>query len=481
MGKNSFLNRKAFFIFFILFLNFKFLKTSQKPFRIYFHQAFSKNNNPLNSNIAYNTSLSNQEIFNYYYNHNMITKICIGNPKNCYNIEISFSSKRTWICGSESENINKKYFYTSKSTSFKKINGPEKVMTSQGIKTGNYSKDILKIGNNSIHNEYFDFFLVEECSDKDFGELGIGIDNYFSSNFSHLSIIEQLKQKKLIGSSIISIRYINNTYGEIKLGVNYDNLKRNFLEFNIPSIDDSIIIYQYIKSMHILKRIANINDKNEEETVFEKKINIQLFIKLSVEIDFESSLISVPEEVFDNLIDTSFGKYIHNKKLCEIKIDINPNIKYFICDNKILNTNLDKLVIFIDSDKKLIINLDDMFLPLNNKKKILFGIISEKNINYIYIGEIFLKNYVVYLDSEKKLMSFYNKDILKTVNEEKYGFIYIIIIGIFLSIVMYYMLSITCEKKNVHMETNSNVEKFLKKNYVQKKHKKLKRYKRFLQ
>ena len=481
MGKNLFLNRKIFFILFILFIKLHFLMASQKPFKIYFHLSLAKNNIPLYSNIADNTSLSNQEIFNYYYMHKMITKIFIGNPKNYFNIEISFSSKRTWICGSESQNINKNYFYSSKSTSFKKINGPEKIMTSQGIKTGNYSKDILKIGNNSIHNEYFDFFLVEECSEKDFGELGFGIDNYFSSNFSHLSIIEQLKQKKLIMSSIISIRYINNTFGEIKLGVNYDNLKRKFLEFNIPTIDDSIIITQYIKSMHILKQITNINDKNEEETVFEKKINIKLLNKLSVEIDFGSSLISVPEEVYDNLIDTSFGKYIHNKKLCEIKIDINPNIKYFICDNKILNTNLDKLVIVFESDKKIIINLDDIFLSLNNKKKLLFGIISEKNINYIYIGEIFLKNYVVYLNSEKKLMRFYNKDILKTVNEEKYGLFYLIIIGVCLSIVMYYMLSITCEKKNVHMETNSNVEKFLKKNYVQKKHKKLKRYKRFLQ
>ena len=78
-------------------------------------------------------------------------------------------------------------------------------------------------------------------------------------------------------------------------------------------------------------------------------------------------------------------------------------------------------------------------------------------------------------------MTFYNKEILKTINEEKYGFILIIFIGLCLSVVMYYMLSITCEKKNVQKETSSNMEKFLRKNYVQKKHKKLKRYKRFLQ
>lgn len=480
MLKNDFLNIKKFFII-LLYLKIPLLLSSQKPFRIYFYTSFSKDNKPIYSNIVDNQSLTNQEIFNYYYMHTIITKVYIGNPKNCFNIELSFSSKRTWICGGESQSSENNFFFSSKSTSFKKINGPEKIMTSQGIKTGNYSKDIIKIGNNSIHNEYFNFYLIEECNANDYGELGIGIDNHFSSNFSHLSIIEQLKQKKLIGSSIISVRYINNTFGEILLGVNDDNYKKKFLDFNIPSIDNSIVISPFIQSMYILKQITNVNDKSEEETVFEKKINIQLFIKLRIEIDFGSSLISVPEEVFDDLIESSFGKYIHNKKLCEIKIDINRNIKYFICDNKILNTNLDKLVIVIDSEKKLVINLDNMFLPLNNKKQILFGIISEKNINYIYIGEIFLKNYVIHLNSEKKTIQFYNKEILKEQNEEKNGFILIIFIGICLTSAMFYMLSITCERKNVQMESNSNVEKFLRKNYVKKKHKKLKRYKRFMQ
>ena len=481
MRKSFFLKNSLLFLYTSLFIKFQLILSSQKPFKIYFYNSLLNNNVPIYYNIADNSSLSNQEIFNYYYMHNIITKICIGNPKNCFYIELSFSSKRTWICDSET-NSNKNYFFAPKySSTFKKINNREKIMTSCGIKTGNYSKDIIKIGNNTLHNEFFDFFLIEDCSDNDFGELGIGIDNYFSANYSHLSIIEQLKLKKLISSSIASIRYVNNTFGEILLGVNIDNKNRNFLDFDIPSIENSIVVSPYLETLYILKKITNINDKSEEETVFEKKINIHLLNKIRFEIDFRSSLISIPEEIFDNLIDTAFGKYIHNKKLCEIKIDINPNIKYLICDKKILNTNLDKLVLEIDSETNLIINLGDIFLPLNNKKSILFGIISEKNINFIYIGEIFLKNYVIYLNREKNSMIFYDKNILKIADDEKFNFIIIIFIGISLVIVMYYMLSITCEKKSVQMVTNSNVEKFLRKNYIQKKHKKLKRYKRYMQ
>ena len=482
MKKIFFLKKSLFYLYTLLFFKFKITISSQKPFKIYFFDSLINTNVPIYNNFADNSSLSNQEIFNYYYMHNIITKICIGNPKNCFYIELSFSSKRTWICGSESGDSKKTYYFNSKSSStFKNIDNREKIMTSCGIRTGNYSKDVIKIGNNTLHNEFFNFFLIEDCNDNDFGELGIGIDNYFSYNFSQLSIIDQLKQKKLISSSIASIRYINNTFGEILLGVNYDKLNKNFLDFDIPSIDDSIVVSPYLKALYILKKITDINDKSEEETVFEKKINIKLFNKIRFEIDFKSSLISIPEEVFDNLIDSAFRKYIINKKLCEIKNDINPNIKYLICDKKIFNTNLDKLVLEIDSGEKLVIDLDDIFLPWNNKKTILFGIISEKNINYIYIGDVFLKNYVIYLNREKNSMKFYNKDILKIENNEKFSFIIIIIIGLALVIVMYYMLSITCEKKSVQMVTNSNVEKFLRKNYIQKKHKKLKRYKRFMQ
>ena len=219
---------------------------------------------------------------------------------------------------------------------------------------------------------------------------------------------------------------------------------------------------------------------SEEETVFEKRIDIQFINELQIEIDFTSSVISVPEEIFDILIEIAFAKYINKKKICEIKIDINPNIKYLICDKKILNTNLEKLVIKFDPEKNLTIYLDDIFLPLNNKKEILFGIISEKNINFIYLGEIFLKNYFILFNSNDKTIIFYNKDISKVDKEEKFNFIYIGLIGVCLLIVMYYLMSVTCENKNNNVIQNGNIERFLKKKSTSRKNsKKFKRYNRY--
>jgi hypothetical protein len=334
----------SFLLIYFFILKQNFILSNQKPFKLYFHNSLAKQNDPLFNEIT-SMSLSNQDIFNYYYKHNVITKLCIGTPKNCFNIEISFSSKYSWICGDKSKNEKKNNYIFSKSSSFKNLNQEESIMTSQGIKSSFYSEDKVKIEDNTL--QFFKFFLVEECKNEEFGELSLGIDDYYKYNNTYLSFIEQLNEKKIIDNKIISIRYINNTFGEILLGINYDKYKNKYLDFNIPSNLNSIVQSKDIKSIYYLKQITNVNDMSEEETIFEKKTNIQFLNKLQIELDFSSSVISFPEEIFDNLIDIAFVKYIHNKKLCEIKEDINPNIKYLICDKKILNTNLEKLVIVL--------------------------------------------------------------------------------------------------------------------------------------
>ena len=472
MGDNIFLLRPLVYMLIILCIKIEKIKSSQKPLKIYFRNSFLNENKPPPDD---SSSLLEQDIFNYYYKHNIITKICIGTPKVCFNISLSLSSKRTWICSD-------KYYNPLKSNTFKRMNEPEQIMTSQGIKVGNNSRDIIKIGNNSIHNEYFNFFLIQECDTNDLGELGIGIgiDDYYNSNNSYLSIIEQLKQKKLINCSMISIRYINDTCGEILIGDNYDKFGNRKEYFDVPLKQNSIIKSELVKEVYILKQMNYYNDMSEEETAYEKKIKLELENRLRVEIDYSSSLISVPEEIFDKLINIGFSKYINNKKLCEIKNDINPNIKYVICDNKILNTNLDKLVIVIDKEKKIKIELNDIFLPMNNNNQIIFGIISEKNINYIYIGDIFLKKYIIYFNKEGKEIRFYNKDILKRVDKERVSFVFIIFIGILSLAILYYMLRITFEKTNTEITYDSNVEKFFKKKDIKKKNKRFKRFSRFM-
>ena len=100
----------SFLLIYFFILKQNFVLSNQKPFKLYFHNSLAKQNDPLFNEIT-SMSLSNQDIFNYYYKHNVITKLCIGTPKNCFNIEISFSSKYSWICGDKSKNEKKIIIY----------------------------------------------------------------------------------------------------------------------------------------------------------------------------------------------------------------------------------------------------------------------------------------------------------------------------------------------------------------------------------
>ena len=77
-------------LYIIIYSNFQqsFVSSNQKPFKINFYTSFSKQNSQLYNDINI-LPLSNQDIFNYYYKHNIITKICVGTPKSCFNTELS--------------------------------------------------------------------------------------------------------------------------------------------------------------------------------------------------------------------------------------------------------------------------------------------------------------------------------------------------------------------------------------------------------
>ena len=475
-----------FIIFLLIYSNFeqKSLLKNQKPFKINFYTSYSKQNIQLYKGIN-KYAFSNQDFINYYHKHNLITKVCVGTPKSCFNTELSFSSRYSWICSDESKDFKKNNYIYSKSSTFQKLNEEEKIMTGQGIKSSNYSRDVIKIYDTNLYNEFFEFFLVENCGKEEFGELSLGTDYYYNYNYTYLSFIEQLIAKKIIENQYISVIYKNNTFGEILLGVDYNIYKNKSNYYSIPSIKESLIISKDIKFIYYLKQVKNVNENSEEETVFEKKINIDFFNNLKIYLDFTSSLISMPEELFDNLIEVDFIKYIHNKKICEIKNDTNKCIKYLICDKKILNTNLEKLVISFNSEQNITISLDDMFLSLYNKNEILFGIISEKNINYIYLGEIFLKNHLILFDENKKGIRFYDKKILKNESPEKFNIIFIFIMGICILIIIYYLMSVTWENKNntipSYSYSNKYIERFLikKTNSFKKNKHKYKRRKRY--
>ena len=428
-------------------------------------------------NSTLNSSIFSENNINYYFKHNLITHVCVGNPRKCLKTELSFSSKQTWFC-CESNNTSfekkmKNLYQPEKSTSFKKLNQSKEIETSDGVVCGNYSQDIIKIGNNNNNNKPLFFYITDNCTshknNSSSGELGLGEEYEFPydiSSTSSESLIDQLKKIEIIKTSIIRIKYFNDTYGEVALGADYKNLNKIKMKFfDLPMVNYSSIISAFVKNLYITKDVL-INEENEISENKEKKVKIEFYNKLRIKIDFTSSFITLPEEVFDRLIDTSFNKYINNKKLCEIKKDEDRDIKYLICDQIILNTKLDRLVFEIDWKTNIEIELSDLFIVKRYKSKyIILGIISQHNLKYLCLGDIFLKNFVIFLDNDNKLIRFYNKRNFKEIYDYKKEVALIIVICLILIIVLFYMLKVVCERSKIETECPPDVKKFLNKDF----------------
>ena len=466
----------ALYSFFLITIKIQQIASFKKSYTIKFY--LSQDNLNSTKNISTDFSPFNANNLSYYFKHPLLTYVCLGNPKKCIKTELSFSSKQTWFCyeheynqSSSIKKPKKNLYQPEKSNTFKKFNYSKEINTPNGIICGKYSQDILRIGNNNNNNNPLFFYIIDNCTDENnnsSGELGLG-DEYVPYDLSSTSesLIDQLKKIEIIKTSIVRIKYINDTYGEVALGADYKNLNNNNHTkfFDLPMVNYSSIISTFVQYLNVVKEI---NDDESENS--EKKIKLEFQNKLRLKIDFTSSFITVPQEIFDKLINISFSKYInHNKKLCKIKKNEDFDMKFLVCDQIILNTNLDRLIFELGWKTNIDVELKDLFLiqkdKSKNKKYIMFGIISQNNLKYIGLGDVFLKNFVIFLDNDNKLIRFYNKRSFKDVYDYTKDIILVSIIFFILILFLLYMLKSMCDRSKVETECPPEIKKFLNKDF----------------
>ena len=470
------MNFFVLYLFFLVMIKIQQIVSFKKAYTIKFYHSLDNFN--FSQNISNDSTTFDTNNLSYYFKHPLLTYVCLGYPKKCIKTELSFSSKQTWFCYEHESNKSsltkksiKNLYQPEKSHTFKKLNYSKEIYTSNGVICGNYSQDILRIGNNNNNNNPLFFYIIDNCTDENSnssnGELGLG-EEYapYDLSSSSESLIDQLKKIEIIKTSIIRIKYINDTYGEVALGADYKKLNKNNTKFfDLPMVNYSSIISTFVKYLNIIREI-NVDEDNSSE----KKINIEFKSKLRLKIDFTSSFITVPQDVFDKLINISFSKYInHNKKLCLIKKSKNHDMKFLICDQIILNTNLDRLIFELDWRTNIEVGLEDLFLVkkdhVTKKNYIILGIISQNNLKYIGLGDIFLKNFVIFLDNDNKLIRFYNKKNFKEIHDYTKDIILIIIISLFLISILFYMLRSICDRTKVETECPPEIRKFLNKDF----------------
>ena len=171
------------------------------------------------------------------------------------------------------------------------------------------------------------------------------------------------------------------------------------------------------------------------------------------------------EEIFEELKTISFNPYI-NAGICDLKKDDNYKIKYLICKNDILNSNLDKLFFVINQRKNIAINLNDLFLPYkeeNEKKNNIFGIISGNVNDTINVGTVLLKKYILCINREKNSVRLYLKNIKGEIPTDFFGIGGIIALTTIICMLIIYMVTTICGKDKYEPNYSPKTQKFLMK------------------
>ena len=276
------------------------------------------------------------------------------------------------------------------------------------------------------------------------------LDNTFSyldiSNKNNIFIINQLKEKKIINSSILSIQYTSDSNGYIVIGEYphiYDSehyFKEQLILFNFEITNGKY--YDILTNKIYISWNDCINNKYIKK---ERKINFQNVISFYHNLN----LIIASEEYMNLVKDIFFNNYI-KKKICNSYIVPMLGRVYLIytCkkDNE-FNIREFPSLNFIFYESKYIFTLDykDLFFEKDNNYY--FSVVCDYHIEENWkIGKPFLKKYQFVFDGDNKLAGYY--DINIKVNNNNNIFISqqkkIIIIFVLLNIIfipIFYFLS----------------------------------------
>ena len=431
----------------ILFLiNIRYIKNT---FTIDFSFLLPDSNNEsiISNNIIDNSvNASFYRNISYYFKIKPMIKLYIGNPLQSFFIELSSQNHETIL---NNNTIKYNYF---KSSSFKLLSNINTSFgASESIRLGTQNKPLI--------ND-FNFIITNDSNIK--SQIGFGKSMlYYNKIYQEkerekYSLLNQLNSKKFIDTTELTIKYKDDFSGELILGTNYTGMKideSQYLEFPYSQNSSN----RYLQSIYIEDSTISSTKRQQKDLLANEK-------RKRIKIDFNSNFITISDDVFEKIKLISFMSYI-NAGICEVKKNEDLKTQYLICNDDILNSNLDRLLFIINWKKNITISLNDLFLPytsVNEKKKNIFGIISSENNETINIGTILLKKYMICLNRERSFIRLYLKNIQAyEAPTDIFGIVGIITLTVIIFMLMIYMVSTICGKDKYEPNYKPRIQKFL--------------------
>ena len=338
---------------------------------------------------------SNSSSLEYLFSHILSSPVCLGIDPQCFSVPLSFSTYSSWICTVPGffQNV---FFNASLSVTNKCLGTNHVISAMNKVLYGTPYQDILTTPYNE--KTIINFSGVSECG-KLQGEIGLNMKDLLYVSRTNDSLIEQLFNNNVIDSEIFSIRYTNKTHGYVILGDSYDEYD------NMKYSEISTTSYSIVTSGRYVEMISFFSKKNLKNGIHNSKINYMLNRRLV--LDFSSSFVSLPYDIFEIIRDKIFKNLLLNK-ICNFEKTENE-IFYIICSKSVFQKiTLDTFVIYLGRNSKIEFGLLKMFVIY--KDKFICGIVGKKDYTYITLGDTYLRKHIVLFNIKEKMIRFYPKD-----------------------------------------------------------------------
>ena len=259
-----------------------------------------------------------------------------------------------------------------------------------------FAKDTfsIKINSKETKIENFNFLLGTEMGNKINGLLGLSLKST-RKDLDEYGFIYQLKQKKLIESSVFFIQFDskNNNKGELIIGkYPHEINSKKFKE------SDFLTVSSYIPS-YIDEFDFNFNSIYYGD---------QLVQNMGITyLEIEKNFIQASESFGNIITNNFFSKYVEQGICKEINLEV---VFYtYICEKKINLKEFKELKFTLNNvNFTFSLNAKDLFYEMDNNLYFLIYY-TKINGNTWSFGKIFFTKYFLVFDSDKEIIGFYKK------------------------------------------------------------------------
>ena len=357
--------------------------------------------------------------------HDFLTTLCIGTPKQCFDIKINMTEYYSFIA---LKNESGYQFIPDQSETLMNMKKHKIFGSGRAMKNANLVQDFILF--NQYNKFYYQFYFsrTEENS-----ELGLSTHTIEVAK-DHSSFLDQLLNKQIISSSLMVLNYTSDNEGEIILDPSNEIIDRVSIDLATESND-----YLSIKSPITILKLKN------------SKSNWNYNYHQSMRINYRSSLIIANTNMVKSLLYELFEVY-EKHGACSIQQNKEQSI-WAICNPKIKEIIENTLIISIDSNE-IKVDLKDLFIPYY--ESVIFAIIGKEDELYFTVGDAFMKQFMISIDQENFMIKLYPKKENETNTRSimkyiKYIIVFLCFLGILHLVSMYYIIN-----TKQHININSN-------------------------